>query len=85
MNTPNSNDNGLNSSVEGDQVQSQGDTPEFNSREGDYSNGGLCPQCFNPVETDCDELVQNIQGDTINECADYCPKCGWFSVTYYED
>jgi hypothetical protein len=49
-----------------------------------HSHQGLCPRCGNEVETDCTELVQNMKGDTITECYQYCLVCAWESDYHYE-
>ena len=87
MNTdsPNSNDNGLSSDSGEENVQTQAVGTENNSREGDYAINGLCPECFNPVETDSQEYDVRGGWTTIQMNNDYCPVCGWQGLEYYDD
>jgi len=84
MDTPNSNDNGLSSDFEGEDVQTQADGKENASREGDYAINWQCPQCFNPIQTDSFDVMKNGEEIGIAQCVDFCAVCGWFGLTYYE-
>jgi len=84
MDTPNSSENGLSSDFEGKDVQTQAEGTENSLREGDYAKNGLCPECLNPVETHCYDVLDGGIETGLTECFDFCPVCWWEGYPYYE-
>lgn len=85
MSTPKSNEDAHFSDFDVDNRMVVPPSVQQDAPSGDYAVNGCCPECLNPVWTDCEEInySQNFVG--VLECQDYCSVCGWQGLTYYED